>query len=202
MKRCAQDALSIAAHELYGQDAISVGMIDHDRGILHKEVNFNRTVGCFTSFYPIIVKYSDTMENTIIGVKDMLRAIPNQGRTYALLYESGLAGRVNLFFNYIGEKNDDIRQISMTDGLSAAKETYSEGSICINSYVIDGIFICDVKYNKCSEEMVERFVEAYRTSIVNVVLLCIGQHEKHATVSDFSDSTLTNEELNEIDDLF
>ena len=198
-------ALGIAVNKLTGQETIAVGVEGHGREAIHKAIDIDRTVGWFTSLYPVILNNRQDKEETIVNTKDMLRRIPGNGIGHGLLYRNGITGRVDVFFNYLGELSSDNHQDSfvlLSTGETVSKDNRWPGNLNINSNVANGRFNCSVIYNNCSEDLAERFAEEYKTAIEEVVEWCVNQDESHTTASDFSDQTLTNEELSEFDDMF
>lgn len=198
-------ALSMAVNQISGQGTIAVGMEGHGRELIHKDVNIDRTVGWFTSVYPVILNFSPNKEQTIINTKDMLHAIPNNGLGYGLLYECDLTERINVFFNYLGEmsrERNDENAVSVITGTSVSEKNRLAGDINMNALISGGRFECHISYNHCSRSFAERFAEAYRNAIESTIDWCCSRDESRATASDFSDVTLTNEELDEFDDMF
>ncbi|MBQ0011702.1 MAG: amino acid adenylation domain-containing protein, partial [Clostridiales bacterium] len=198
-------ALSMAVNQISGQGTIAVGMEGHGRELIHKDVNIDRTVGWFTSVYPVILNFSPNKEQTIINTKDMLHAIPNNGLGYGLLYERDLTERISVFFNYLGEmsrERNDENAVSVITGTSVSEKNRLAGDINMNALISGGRFECHISYNHCSRSFAERFAEAYRNAIESTIDWCCSRDESRATASDFSDVTLTNEELDEFDDMF
>ncbi|MBR3141911.1 MAG: hypothetical protein IKF09_02040, partial [Clostridiales bacterium] len=153
----------------------------------HKAIDIDRTVGWFTSLYPVILNNCQDKEETIVNTKDMLRRIPGNGIGYGLLYRNGITGRVDVFFNYLGEMDSVSHQdskVQLSTGEGASNENRLSGNLSINSAVANGRFNCSVIYNNCSEDLAERFAEEYKTAIEEVVEWCVNQKERHTTASD------------------
>ena len=181
-------ALGMAVGELTGQPSVSVGIEGHGRETIHKPINIDRTVGWFTSLYPVVLKCSKNTEDAIIDTKDMLREVPNNGMGYGHLYDTDLSSCVDIYFNYLGEmdsENTDRKDtISFSSGESIAPENRMSGYININAYMSDKKFVCNVTYNNCTDVYAEKFTKFYENAVKEVVEWCVNQKETHITESD------------------
>jgi len=102
-------------------------MEGHGREEISDDLDLSRTVGWFTSVYPVILEVAgaETPGAAIKQVKEHLRRIPRGGIDYGVLrYLSGEteisdqlqgAGPVELSFNYLGQ----LDQVLDTDSLFA-----------------------------------------------------------------------------------
>jgi amino acid adenylation domain-containing protein/non-ribosomal peptide synthase protein (TIGR01720 family) len=115
-------ALGGALKRWHGGDATWVTMEGHGRETLEKTLDISRTVGWFTSMYPVLLK---TLSGTDIGnkikhVKETLRQIPNKGVGFGILsyitpasviketsqsavLSGNTKGNSQLSFNYLGQ---------------------------------------------------------------------------------------------------
>lgn len=198
-------SLGMAVREMTGQDTIAVGMEGHGRETIHRDICVDRTVGWFTTLYPVILHCGIDFEKSIIETKDMLREIPNHGLGYGLLHKSKMSDEIGIYFNYLGELESgvkDEKDVLLSLGEDVSNENRLAGYLNINSMVANGRFECHITFNDCSNEFAEGFANAFKKKIEGAVKWCIEQTHSHATASDFSDTTLTNEELSEFNDMF
>ncbi len=89
-------------------DEILLNLEGHGREALDTEVDISRTVGWFTTIYPvaIAVKHPDDAIRQLIEVKETLHRIPNKGIGYGILrYLSGKPydHQPEITFNYLGD---------------------------------------------------------------------------------------------------
>ncbi len=90
----------------------------HGRENLIKGMNVTRTVGWFTSVYPVVLKVSRPEDTgyQIKLTKDSLRKVPNKGIGYGLLKhlreEKGEPWKLHpeIGFNYMGQYDEDMQQ--------------------------------------------------------------------------------------------
>ncbi|MFF4674104.1 amino acid adenylation domain-containing protein, partial [Streptomyces sp. NPDC001279] len=91
-----------------GQDRVAVDLEGHGREELFDDVDLTRTVGWFTSLYPVALPLpaGDAWPDTIVAVKEGLRAVPDRGVGYGALHFLGagaLPERPEVSFNYHGQ---------------------------------------------------------------------------------------------------
>ncbi|MGH4018676.1 MAG: non-ribosomal peptide synthase/polyketide synthase, partial [Pseudonocardiaceae bacterium] len=94
-----------------GHDRVLVDLEGHGREELFDEVDLSRTVGWFTTLFPVALDVSGVEDwgATLKSVKEQLRAVPRRGFGYgALRYltaTSGLADQAQpqVIFNYLGQ---------------------------------------------------------------------------------------------------
>ncbi|MFF4815699.1 non-ribosomal peptide synthase/polyketide synthase [Kitasatospora sp. NPDC001309] len=94
-----------------GRDRVSVALEGHGRAELLDGVDLSRTVGWFTTMYPVtldVPRAADT--GTVLkAVKENLRAVPHGGLGHGALRHlrkaPGLAGTPQLGFNYLGRQD-------------------------------------------------------------------------------------------------
>jgi amino acid adenylation domain-containing protein/non-ribosomal peptide synthase protein (TIGR01720 family) len=105
-------ALAIALAEWTGRAEALVELEGHGREDLFEDVDHGRTVGWFTTMYPVLLRAGEGAGDTLRGVKETLRAVPRRGIGYGLLRWAGdpadratLAARARpeISFNYLGQ---------------------------------------------------------------------------------------------------
>ncbi|MGK3989851.1 amino acid adenylation domain-containing protein [Sorangium sp. So ce136] len=104
-------ARSLARH--FGHAALRIDLEGHGREDLFDDVDVSRTVGWFTSAFPVVLEADPGAEvaSTLRSVKERLRAIPRHGVGYGLLRYLGpdaaraqlaQAAPAQITFNYLG----------------------------------------------------------------------------------------------------
>ncbi|MFE9062442.1 non-ribosomal peptide synthase/polyketide synthase [Streptomyces violaceusniger] len=96
-----------------GRDRVAVALEGHGREEIFEGVDLSRTVGWFTSMYPVALETPADwgLERTLKAVKERLRAIPGNGLGYGALRHlsgtaaSGLPAAPKISFNYLGQQD-------------------------------------------------------------------------------------------------
>jgi amino acid adenylation domain-containing protein/non-ribosomal peptide synthase protein (TIGR01720 family) len=104
-----------------GQDRVLVDLEGHGREEIFDGVDLSRTVGWFTTIFPVALEVcvgddrdADDWSGTLKSVKEQLRAVPGRGLGYGVLrylaQEAGLGGRPapQVSFNYLGRFDEDL----------------------------------------------------------------------------------------------
>lgn len=106
-------ALARAVHRWSGLDDVLVELEGHGREDVFDDVDLGRTVGWFTTAFPVRIEgASQTDADLIASVKETLRAISNRGLGYGVLRYLGTAEQRSalakiaaprIVFNYLGQ---------------------------------------------------------------------------------------------------
>ena len=177
----------MAVKEITGQDRIAVEMEGHGREPIHKKINIDRTMGWFTTTYPLVIDCQNETQEAIIGVKEMLRKLPNNGIGYGLLYQTQLSKYIDISFNYLGEMDSeekDTEYVHFSSGKSIADENLMAPLFSINAVVQNNKLVCSITYNRCQDVLAERFVDTFREKLKNIIDWCIAQKKTYITESD------------------
>ncbi len=71
------------------QTSFTIHLEGHGREEIEEGVDTSRTIGWFTSLFPVTLTLPDinqtNLEAIIIAIKEQLRAIPNKGLGYGIL---------------------------------------------------------------------------------------------------------------------
>ena len=121
-------ALLLTFQQWTHNDRLQITLEGHGREDLFEDVDLSRTVGWFTSGFPVLLK-SDTrlgtqysnLAHVVRDIKDVLRAVPNHGIGFGILRylhpeplvgaSLAPAGRLPVSFNYLGQfKESDTHQ--------------------------------------------------------------------------------------------
>ncbi len=94
-----------------GRESVVVDLEGHGREELFEDVDLSRTVGWFTTLYPVELSTGGDWGSTLKTVKERLRGVPGRGLGYGLVrYLRGAAGlesRSCVSFNYLGQFDRD-----------------------------------------------------------------------------------------------
>ena len=90
-------ALGLSLREWTGSEAVLVDVEGHGREGLVDGLDLSRTVGWFTSLYPLLVRVDGTDEvGSLLSVKEQVRAVPRHGVSFGLLRHLGGDGPLAL----------------------------------------------------------------------------------------------------------
>ncbi|MBA4496579.1 condensation domain-containing protein, partial [Paenactinomyces guangxiensis] len=209
-------ALGLAVREWTEQDQVLVNMEGHGREELIAGVDVSRTVGWFTSIYPVVLNLkADEIAEAIRNVKEILRKVPNRGIGYGVLkYMTAPEKKDNLTFrlhpeigfNYLGQFAQEVKTgafyfSSMPTGESNSPVNHAVHSIELNGAVLDGKLQMIFHYNPHVHRpnTIERLARRYKHYLLELIAHCIRQEETKWTPGDFNaQEELTVEELDHV----
>ncbi|NJO18536.1 MAG: hypothetical protein HC877_23240 [Thioploca sp.] len=105
-------ALALALQEWTGNIQCTINVETHGRVDLFKEIDLSRTVGWFTSIYPVnfTLPIEGDLGTTLKTIQAQRQSIPNEGIGYGLL--THLCGKSlpkgNILFNYLGQFDQNV----------------------------------------------------------------------------------------------
>ncbi|OKP97904.1 non-ribosomal peptide synthetase [Paenibacillus sp. P46E] len=206
-------SLGMAVKEWTGSSKILVSLEGHGREDLVKDLSIDRTIGWFTSMYPVILdmSHSDDMSACIKYTKETLRGIPNKGIGYGILkYLASSEGKgdvqfklnPDISFNYLGEFTNPAGQVllrhsELSCGRGVSLSNPKLNAIEINGLIIDGQLKLVFNYSteEFRHETIERLTEGYLNNLTAVIEHCEARKKTEKTPSDYGDKELTLEDL-------
>ncbi len=175
--------------EGHGREALGDGAATPD---------LSRTVGWFTSVFPLALEASGTPLATLLRTKESLRALPNKGLDFGVLRRFGTAEqrdalqalpRAQVAFNYLGQfqsgEEGGWRLASESAGTPMDPQAAMRHALTINGQVHEGVL--QLRLNYCSKRygraMVETLAAHLQTQLEELAALC-SQHAGGLTPSD------------------
>jgi iturin family lipopeptide synthetase B len=190
---------------------ICFNMEGHGREDIFTGIDISRTVGWFTTLFPVSVHIdsADEMDEQIKTVKETLRNMPNKGLDYGVLrYLSPDSGIVRtepqVCFNYLGQFDNSgmegvfelVTGIPSSPGDPRNLRPYAldinctvENS-CLNIYV-------NFSSNRFSEDTITDLARNFLEDIRNVLNYCMQGHAGY-TPSDFELAGMSQDQLDEL----
>ncbi|MGE6632449.1 condensation domain-containing protein, partial [Bacillus sp. NPDC077027] len=213
-------ALGLSMKQWTGEDHQFIHLEGHGREEVLSHVNLSRTVGWFTSMYPILLdmSYANDLSYQIKHTKEELRHIPKKGVGYGVLKyltpdkmkeEIPFDVVPEVSFNYLGQFDQemgagDVRRSNWSTGHSISPQSEKPHALDIVGFIEHGILTITIAYHALEfhEETVERLKEQIKTNLKNIMSHCITQDESQLTPSDVGDDDLTMDELEKLMDIF
>ncbi|MCK4258429.1 MAG: amino acid adenylation domain-containing protein [Halanaerobiales bacterium] len=193
-------ALSCSLSDVFDMEAILFTLEGHGREELWEDVDLSRTIGWFTSIFPVYFERQKSIELTIQYVKEELRKIPQRGLNFGIaryLQNDKKLQEINpeITFNYLGQF-DGIIQKEKEGLLSgsperAGRSVHSDNrhleAMAINGLVVDGQLQLAVTYNGfyIEDVVIEQFKESFVTNLEQIIDHCLARKESTLTASDF-----------------
>ncbi|WP_307393908.1 condensation domain-containing protein, partial [Caldalkalibacillus horti] len=221
-------ALGLAYKEWKKTDKVLVQLEGHGREEILEGLDVTRTVGWFTSMYPVLLDTelpsalprNEGLSYVIKRVKDTLHRVPNKGVGYSILkhltskeLKAGVefTALPSISFNYLGQfdqfdtpsGHDGIQLSSLSMGHSISPALERSFSLDFSAMVTGKQLVMTLNYSieEYSDEEIQAFLQLYRSHLVAIMDYCLQQEEAEQTVSDFSNKDLSLEDLDSIADI-
>jgi non-ribosomal peptide synthase protein (TIGR01720 family) len=194
-------AVAQAAGEWMGQAHVAVMLEGHGRESLFESIDLSRTVGWFTSVFPVVLPVSQDTGHAIKQVKETLRAVPNNGIGFGVLKQFGaepvraaLAAipEARITFNYLGQfdqsSGDNPLFTLANEAAGASRDVAAPlgNWITINGQVFDGELVLNIGYS-CRQfhpANIARLASALQTRLDTVIAHCLDEANQGLTPSD------------------
>ncbi len=209
-------ALVKAFAEWTGESQLLVNLEGHGREDIFPNLNLSRTVGWFTSVFPVLLQLepANSANELIATIKEQLHQIPNHGIGYGILrylsrdrtVSQALAAmpQAEVCFNYLGQfdrtlaDSDWFKLASESDGATRSPLGKRGYLFNINGYVLDGklkldwIYSSQIHREKTVLNLAESFIHRLR-DFVNLRSLAVESY----TPSDFPQANLNQQQLDQ-----
>ncbi|SEC23178.1 non-ribosomal peptide synthase domain TIGR01720/amino acid adenylation domain-containing protein [Tenacibaculum sp. MAR_2009_124] len=189
-----------------GQNKIVFMLESHGREKCIEDIDVSRTIGWFTSAYPVVVNLPNNNDtgNSIISVKEQLKNVPDNGLSYgALKYlhnDSKVKNTIKdaspeAWFNYLGRFDEN--QHELPEGWSLFDEGSGHDVVGsknkhwspfeLNCSIVKNKFLFKVTYdeNLFRKETVNKFVHDFKTNLIHIIEHCKSKTKVCYTPSDF-----------------
>ncbi len=197
--------LALAIKQWGGISDVTIGMEGYGRNEIDKEIDLSRTVGWFTTIYPVVIETGDhSLPASLLPVvKNVLRNLPAKGIGFGVLKYINKDERLadvpkwNVVFNYLGQLDSVTRSgqwISATTdsaGKSIGDEHFVQEDLSLNGSIQNGQLFFNIGYNSknFSQSDTEDFVSKFQAileELISAVALEKIKFEADKTTSSFA----------------
>jgi amino acid adenylation domain-containing protein/non-ribosomal peptide synthase protein (TIGR01720 family) len=198
-----------------GSRLLLVDLEGHGRQEVFDDLDLSRTVGWFTSIYPVLLDLENVADwgEMLQSVKEQLRCVPGSGRGYGLLrYLSGDADAMaalcalppaEVVFNYLGQFDRVLPEHSLfslvrepVGPVHSPRGTRSH-LLEIDGFVADGQLLLEWAYseNVHRRATIERLATSLVESLRALIAHCQEPDSGGYTPADFPQARLSQKEL-------
>nr|QEO74596.1 condensation domain-containing protein [uncultured bacterium] len=188
-----------------GRDRVLVGLEGHGREDLFDDVDLTRTVGWFTSEFPVALQVDGDWGRALKAVKEQLRAIPRRGLSYGYLRDSLEGSEPQISFNYHGQWGQGgdggfYGDWHPTSGSDMAPGMSRACLIDVTGVVADGELELGWTYSgeQYDESTVRRLAGEMLDALREIIVHCGQPGAGGCTPSDFPVARLDQEQVDRI----
>ncbi|MDD1015718.1 non-ribosomal peptide synthetase [Pseudomonas rubra] len=209
-------ALARAVCDWSGEDSMLVELEGHGREELFAGIDLTRTVGWFTSLFPLRLQPAAQLSASIKGIKEQLRAVPDRGLGYGVLRYLAPAqvqarlkdspGRARITFNYLGRFDSQFDERSMfvpaqeSPGASQAADAPLANWLSVEGQVYGGQLNLSLTFSQAmfDTSTIQSLANAYGAQLLQLVEHCCSQDSVQPTPADFPLAGLDQRQLDEL----
>ncbi|WP_245217839.1 non-ribosomal peptide synthase/polyketide synthase [Pseudomonas eucalypticola] len=196
------------------RDDVLVQLEGHGREELFDTVDLTRTVGWFTSLFPVKLSAASSLDTSIKQIKEQLRAVPDKGIGFgALRYlgdEPGLAQLPvpRITFNYLGQFDGSFAEgdsAFLTPAMELAGASQSETAplanwLAVNGKVYGGELSLNWTFSRAmfNDATIEALAADYAEELQALVAHCIEPGHAGLTPSDVPLAQLSQAQLDSL----
>lgn len=198
-------ALAQALGQWSGRARNVITLEGHGRNSIGDGPDVSRTVGWFTTLYPVALEAGGDAIGTLKHIKETLRQVPGEGLGYGVLKElqsaklPELTG-AGLTFNYLGRFDGDAdARFALDDGPVGDMRHRSgpmANALVVDGQIRNGQLQLDWTYSRArfNKTRVTQLIELYREALVALMEQCV-EHAGGLTPSDVPLASLDQSQL-------
>ena len=182
-------ALGYALTEISGKRVNHIVLEGHGREEIDDSIDITRTLGWFTTMYPIRLEVRAELGDSIKYIKESLRQVPNKGIGYAL---NDINDLPRVSFNYLGQFDKGDKEeaglqlwniIEESSGASVHGDNKDHNIININGLVIDGKLQFSIR-TRLGEFTTQRIAKALQGKLEEIISYTTNCDRSYITTSD------------------
>ena len=211
-------ALSQVLSRWTGSNTLLIGLEGHGREDIFENVDISRTVGWFTTLYPLVLDISQATGpgELIRAVKEQLRDVPQHGLGYGLICYMGgdaaikaqlqAASQPEIIFNYLGQFDQALPEGSAfssapeSSGRAHAASARRSHLIEINGGIMGGCLRMEWTFSTAQyrSQIIERLASEYMQELRDLIRHCQSPVAGGVTPSDFTMTNLSQRKLDKL----
>ncbi|HEX6292209.1 MAG TPA: amino acid adenylation domain-containing protein [Herpetosiphonaceae bacterium] len=211
-------ALVLSCADWLGERGLLLDLEGHGREDLFDGVDLSRTVGWFTSLFPVYLDLSDAWEpgTAIKSVKEQLRRVPRRGIGYGILRylradseavaQLRALPRAEISFNYLGQFDQALpeaapfRLATAAYGPEHSPRGERQHLIDINGFVAAGALQMTWTYSRHvhRQATIERLAHGFIAELQALIAHCLSPDAGGYTPSDFPLIGLNQQQIDKL----
>jgi len=205
-------ALARAVCRWSGQGSALIQLEGHGREDLFDDIDLTRTVGWFTSLFPVNLVPSSDLGGSIKTIKEHLRGVPDKGLGYGALRYLGAPAmsaelaalpQPRITFNYLGQFDRQFDDAAMfvpsTEGNGIAQDPSAPlgNWLTVEGQVYGGELALSWGFSRemFDTATIQRLVDDYALELAALIEHCCAVEVPQATPSDFPLARISQTQL-------
>jgi len=200
-------AVALASKDVWQTPATAVMLEGHGREPVMPGMDVSRTVGWFTSLYPVVFDLSSVhdLKDAVITVKEAIRKVPAKGVGYGVLRylaDDHLSAdvKVPLLFNYLGHFNADASNgvFSLSDEPHGREHDVSAPSpyaLEITAVITEGQLHVGLESRAGNTAAIPLFFDQLQQRLQELITYAAAREQVTLTPADLSYKQISEQDL-------
>ena len=211
-------ALALSVEKTFGRKKVLVSLEGHGREEIIRDVDISRTVGWFTSNYPVVLdaSHGSDLSKQIKELKESLQRVPHKGTGYGILkyltsdqYKEDIDFKLNprIGFNYLGQFDSDVEHLAFniapeSSGSPMSPEEKREFDLDVSGIIAGQRLSMSIRYSdkQYKQETITNLLKHFEQELKRIIAFCSDREDKELTPSDLTYKDLSIDEIDAIGD--
>ncbi|WP_119742341.1 non-ribosomal peptide synthetase [Pseudomonas sp. Larv2_ips] len=198
-----------------GHDCALIQLEGHGRETLFDDIDLTRSVGWFTSAYPLRLTPQAEQGASIKAIKEQLRGVPHKGLGYGVLryladdlckQTMAALPSADITFNYLGQFDQSFgadalfHPLDEPAGLAHDSEAPLPNELSVDSQVYGGELVLRWTFSRerHDQQTIRELAQAYLDELQSLIAHCLSDAAGGLTPSDFPLAHLTQPQLDSL----
>ncbi|PJK37294.1 non-ribosomal peptide synthetase [Pseudomonas sp. S10E 269] len=198
-----------------GHASALIQLEGHGRETLFDDIDLTRSVGWFTSAYPLRLTPQASQGDSIKAIKEQLRGVPHKGLGYGVLryladdlckQRMGALPSAQITFNYLGQFDQSFgadalfHPLDESTGLANDPDAPLPNELSVDSQVYGGELVLRWTFSRerFDQHSVRELAEAYLAELQSLTQHCLQDDAGGLTPSDFPLAHLSQSQLDSL----
>ncbi|MEX5558274.1 non-ribosomal peptide synthetase [Pseudomonas rhodesiae] len=198
-----------------GHDSALIQLEGHGREPLFDDIDLSRSVGWFTSAYPLRLTPQAELGDSIKAIKEQLRALPHKGLGFGVLryladdlctQRMAALPSAQITFNYLGQFDQSFgadalfHPLEESTGLAHDPDAPLPNELSVDSQVYGGELVLRWTFSRerHDQQVIRELADAYLAQLHSLIAHCLKTDAGGLTPSDFPLARLTQAQLDSL----
>ncbi|MDA9762164.1 amino acid adenylation domain-containing protein [Desulfobacterales bacterium] len=213
-------ALSKSLLNWIGRKSLLIDLEGHGREDIFDDMDLSRTVGWFTTIYPVRVGVSDeSVEHNLQYIKQQCQNVPNKGIGFGILQYlsrnqdwdfTTKRPNADVVFNFLGQLDRLVADSELFEFADEPVGPWHHSSaqrrylIEVISYIKNGFLEVQWIFNKNfhREDTIERLIRDFSETIAQTIQSCFADKNRISFSAEFADEGTEQNQMKELESVY
>lgn len=189
-------ALGSMLYEITGNNINYITLESHGREEIDDSIDISRTVGWFTTMYPVRLEVDNNLKSSILLTQKTLKQIPNKGLGYGAIIGYKLQEMPKIIFNYLGQfssknsrtipKSNYWNIVIENSGIAIHPDNEDHNLITINGLITNNKLELTI-ISKLTPKYTKELRNIYKSKLLDIINYSINENTGDYNINSFKD---------------